>query len=101
MLDELRTSFCQLFGAEKAYDFQVEVAQHLLFERKSVILQAPTGSGKTWTALFPFLHAWQTNQVFPHKCLYAVPLRVLTEQFKDVAERFFSSMRRTAPVPHR
>ena len=87
MLDELRTSFCQLFGAEKAYDFQVEVAQHLLFERKSVILQAPTGSGKTWTALFPFLHAWQTNQVFPHKCLYAVPLRVLTEQFKDVAER--------------
>jgi CRISPR-associated endonuclease/helicase Cas3 len=87
MLDELRTAFCQLFGVEKAYDFQVEVAQRLLFERKSVILQAPTGSGKTWTALFPFLHAWQTNQVFPHKCLYAVPLRVLTEQFKDVAEQ--------------
>jgi len=87
MLDELRTVFCQLFGVEKAYDFQVEVAQHLLLERKSVILQAPTGSGKTWTALFPFLYAWQTDQVFPRKCLYAVPLRVLTEQFKDVAER--------------
>src|SRR6266446_1136718 len=87
MSSDLHAEFCQMFGVQKAYDFQVEVAQHLLFERKSVILQAPTGSGKTWTALFPFLYACQTYQVFPRKCLYAVPLRVLTEQFKDVAER--------------
>ena len=87
MHDELHAAFRQMFGVEKVYDFQMRVAQHLLYERKSVILQAPTGSGKTWTALFPFLHAWQTDQVFPRKCLYAVPLRVLTEQFRDVAER--------------
>src|SRR5438128_12356057 len=72
MHDELHAAFRQMFGVEKVYDFQMRVAQHLLYERKSVILQAPTGSGKTWTALFPFLHAWQTDQVFPRKCLYAI-----------------------------
>src|SRR5436305_2175857 len=87
MSGDLDAAFCQMFGVSKVYDFQVKVAQHLLHKHESVILQAPTGSGKTWTALFPFLYALQTNQVFPHKCLYAVPLRVLTEQFKDVAER--------------
>jgi CRISPR-associated endonuclease/helicase Cas3 len=84
--DTLRAAFCQMFGVQAVYDFQVEVAHRLLIERKSVILQAPTGSGKTWTALFPFLHAWQTGLPFPRKCLYAVPLRVLTEQFQQTAQ---------------
>lgn len=86
MSDDLSLAFEQMFGIEKAYDFQIKVARHLLHERKNVILQAPTGSGKTGTALFPFLYAWQHKLAFPRKCLYAVPLRVLTEQFKDVAE---------------
>jgi CRISPR-associated endonuclease/helicase Cas3 len=83
----LGQAFCQMFDIEKPHDFQIEVAEHLLINRKSVILQAPTGSGKTWTALFPFLHAWQTGLAFPRKCLYAVPLRVLATQFKEDAER--------------
>src|SRR5437588_2742580 len=86
MSDDLSTPFEQMFGIERAYNFQIEVAEHLLYKRKNVILQAPTGSGKTGTALFPFLYAWQYKLAFPRKCLYAVPLRVLTEQFKSVAE---------------
>src|SRR5260370_31089040 len=89
--DDLRLAFCQIFGVQHVYDFQVEVAYQLLIERKSVILQAPTGSGKTWTALFPFLYAWLADLAFPRKCLYAVPLRVLTEQFKDTAQHIISS----------
>src|SRR2546423_12712895 len=85
MSESLSTPFEQMFDIKKAYDFQIEVAHYLLHERKSVILQAPTGSGKTGTALFPFLYAWQHKLAFPRKCLYAVPLRVLTEQFKSVA----------------
>ncbi|MDQ2995485.1 MAG: CRISPR-associated helicase Cas3' [Chloroflexota bacterium] len=87
MNDELRVAFSQMFGIEQPHDFQIRVADLLLNQRRSVILQAPTGSGKTWTALFPFLHAWQTGFVFPRKCLYAVPLRVLATQFKEDAER--------------
>lgn len=84
---ELLPAFNRMFGIDNPHDFQIEVAERLLIDRKSVILQAPTGSGKTWTALFPFLHAWQANLTFPRKCLYAVPLRVLATQFKADAER--------------
>jgi CRISPR-associated endonuclease/helicase Cas3 len=87
MADDLRHAFQDMFGIERAHDFQVRVADLLLNQRRSVILQAPTGSGKTWTALFPFLHAWRTRAAFPRKCLYAVPLRVLATQFKEDAQR--------------
>ena len=42
------------------YPYQKLVAERLL-EGKSVILQAPTGAGKTRAALLPFIHAWQQN----------------------------------------
>lgn len=87
MQEDLRSAFSQMFGIDQPHNFQIEVADLLLNQRRSVILQAPTGSGKTWTALFPFLHAWRTGLSFPRKCLYAVPLRVLATQFKESAEQ--------------
>lgn len=89
--DDLRAAFCQMFRIEHPHDFQIDVAEQLLVNRRSVILQAPTGSGKTWTALFPFLIAWQRGWSFPRKCLYAVPLRVLTTQFKASADQALSN----------
>ena len=64
------------------YPYQKLVAERLL-EGKSVILQAPTGAGKTRAALLPFIHAWQQNgsAQFPTKCIYIVPMRVLANQF--------------------
>lgn len=62
------------------YPFQ-QKAYDLLSTGKSVILQAPTGAGKTRAALYPFLRAWEYNQDFPRKCIYSVPLRVLANQF--------------------
>lgn len=62
------------------YPFQRRVAE-LLLDGHNVILQAPTGAGKTRAALLPFLHAIEHNRDFPHKCLYAVPMRVLANQF--------------------
>jgi CRISPR-associated endonuclease/helicase Cas3 len=47
-----------------------------------VILQAPTGAGKTKAALIPFLqNLAQQGNALPHTCRYAVPLRVLANQF--------------------
>ncbi len=87
--DDLRPAFRKIMGKE-AHDFQLEVAEHLL-NGESVILQAPTGSGKTWTALFPYLYARLSRLAFPRKCLYAVPLRVLATQFKEIAEELVAT----------
>lgn len=64
------------------YPYQEKVAQHLLSGR-NVILQAPTGAGKTAAGLLPFLHARRNSDAssFPRKCIYSVPMRVLANQF--------------------
>jgi len=64
------------------YDFQKRVYEYLK-EGRSIILQAPTGAGKTRAALYPFLRAWEYEDDFPRKCIYSVPLRVLANQFWD------------------
>lgn len=58
----------------------------LISEDRNVILQAPTGSGKTRAALYPFLRSLDiydsTNRIsLPKKCIYSVPMRVLAKQF--------------------
>lgn len=55
----------------------------LLLNGTNVILQAPTGAGKTHAALLPFLAALEQGHAFPQKCLYSVPMRVLANQFVD------------------
>lgn len=62
------------------YPFQRKVYE-LVSAGRSVILQAPTGAGKTRAALYPFLHAWEYKTDFPRKGIYSVPLRVLANQF--------------------
>lgn len=65
-----------------------------LSEGKSVILQAPTGAGKTRAALFPFLYflAEPSPEHFPRQCIYSVPMRVLANQFeaeyRKIVERY-------------
>lgn len=65
------------------YAYQQRVDSFLQAGR-SVILQAPTGAGKTRAALFPFLDSWRSDNpaLFPRQCIYAVPMRVLANQFE-------------------
>lgn len=56
--------------------FQQRVARSLLAE-KSIILQAPTGSGKTWAVVVPFLYSWTEGRRIADRFLYALPLRSL------------------------
>ena len=65
-----------------SYPFQRRVAE-LLLDGRNVILQAPTGAGKTLAAMLPFLDTIEHGRDFPHKCLYAVPMRVLANQFVE------------------
>jgi CRISPR-associated endonuclease/helicase Cas3 len=66
----------------KLYEYQERVRQHIL-AGESVVLQAPTGSGKTRAALTPFFDAFFNLPAgsFPARCFYVVPMRVLANQF--------------------
>jgi CRISPR-associated endonuclease/helicase Cas3 len=71
-------------ASQKPFPFQERVAEHLLAGR-NVILQAPTGAGKTRAALLPWLQATERNnpEQFPLRCIYSVPMRVLANQFVE------------------
>lgn len=63
--------------------FQLKVLK-LITEGKNVILQAPTGSGKTDAALWPFIQNLERrDDKLPYTCLYATPMRVLSTQFYE------------------
>lgn len=75
------------------YPYQQHV-KSLIQDGKSVILQAPTGAGKTRAALAPFIESFfdGSADASPRKCLYVVPMRVLANQFyaeyKELACRY-------------
>ncbi len=60
------------------YKYQEEIAVDLV-EGRSVFLRAPTGSGKTWATLSPFLYGRMTKNaaVRVDRLIYALPLRSL------------------------
>lgn len=61
-----------------------------ILNRQDVLLRAPTGSGKTETAIAPFLFAKELEnhlpQSFPNKLIYVVPLRTLANSLRQRAE---------------
>lgn len=66
------------------YPYQERVLKAVLGDQKNVILQIPTGGGKTIGAMLPFFQdrAYRDG-LLPEKALYAVPMRVLATQFKQ------------------
>lgn len=85
------------------YPYQTRVKE-LIQSGKSVILQAPTGAGKTRAALAPFIESFfdRAPNVFPRKCVYTVPMRVLAHQFvnefREHAEHYRRVHRREIQV---
>lgn len=68
------------------YPHQLRVRE-LLQAGRNVILQAPTGAGKTRAAIEPFLHSanlarYGDGGFLPSKLIYSVPMRVLAKQFE-------------------
>ncbi|MGO0122577.1 CRISPR-associated helicase Cas3' [Desulfothermobacter acidiphilus] len=66
----------------KLFSFQ-ERTREALLKGLSVVLQAPTGAGKTLAALSPFMESRRRPELysFPRQCIYSVPMRVLANQF--------------------
>ncbi|WP_162304527.1 CRISPR-associated helicase Cas3' [Maribellus luteus] len=69
------------------YKYQLKVAD-LLLSGKNVILTVPTGAGKTWASVLPFLYAQQAGKTdFPQKMIYSLPLRTLANSiYSDVTK---------------
>ena len=59
------------------YHYQVETAEHL-FNGNNVLLRVPTGCGKTWSAVIPFLLTDQWISP-PTRLIYVLPLRTLID----------------------
>lgn len=77
------------------FPFQVELAE-LLFEGRNVVLRAPTGAGKTWSVLLPFLADQWLHR--PSKLIYVLPLRTLAEAIYEEARRLVALAGSTVPV---
>lgn len=79
-------SFIKLTGFTPR-QFQLETIQNIL-NHHNTILRAPTGSGKTETAIAPFLFAKTFNYDFPNKLIYVVPLRTLANSLRQRVQEY-------------
>lgn len=58
------------------HPYQERIAEQIAAGR-SIILRVPTGAGKTWAAVAPFLYSLQAGRPIADRLLYALPLRSL------------------------
>jgi len=68
--------FEKLLPGKTLHPYQERVA-NLLLAGNNVILRAPTGAGKTWAALLPFLYSYTKDKSIADRLLYALPMRTL------------------------
>jgi CRISPR-associated endonuclease/helicase Cas3 len=72
-------SYCEFFKSLTGFlphPYQERLADQLR-EGRSVILRVPTGAGKTWAAVAPFLYSLRIGSPIGDRLLYALPLRSL------------------------
>lgn len=95
MVDKL---FEQLLGKQTfPRNFQRETIAKIL-NQQNVLLRAPTGSGKTETAIAPFLFAKVLGiQDFPNKLIYIVPLRTLATSLRDRTKNYVTAWEKIYP----
>lgn len=80
--EEEYRSFFRRLTKQEPYGYQVSAAR-LLCQGKNLILRIPTGCGKTWAVLAPFLYARRMGG--PARLIYALPLRTLAQGVYRVA----------------
>jgi len=74
--------FRLITGFKELYPHQRETIEYLS-NGKSVVLRAPTGSGKSEAVVVPFLTSM--NKTLPSQMLYSLPVRTLVD---DLSSRF-------------
>jgi CRISPR-associated endonuclease/helicase Cas3 len=82
--------FARLTG-KKSYPYQTKLARKLL-QGESLVLRAPTGSGKTWATVAPFIYSCVTRNKLADRLIYALPLRALASNLYDSTEAKFKKV---------
>lgn len=83
--------FYNSFLGFNPYDYQKRTAEFLL-DSKNVILSVPTGAGKTWASIMPFIYsAINKDNIFPQKLIYSLPLRTLANSIYNDINKILSS----------
>lgn len=77
--------FTDLTGHAKPWEFQRETAR-LILGGKSLILRAPTGSGKTWATIVPFLFSKFQGTPIADRLIYVLPLRSLARNLQKTTD---------------
>ncbi|SJZ90980.1 CRISPR-associated helicase Cas3' [Selenihalanaerobacter shriftii] len=70
----------------KPFKYQKEVAEAIL-NGENIILQAPTGAGKTLASIMPFIIANEEDMNFPKKLIYSTPRRTLVNSLYEDIEK--------------
>ncbi|WP_414565147.1 MULTISPECIES: DEAD/DEAH box helicase family protein [unclassified Anabaena] len=92
MIDE----YFQTLTSFSPRSFQREAIARIL-NHQDILLRAPTGSGKTETAIAPFLFAQHLNLDFPNKLIYVVPLRTLANSLRQRTETLVANWEKAYP----
>ena len=71
-------------GYKKLTSLQKKAFDLIVKTSSSIIIVAPTGSGKTEAALFPIMYLIRKNKLEPVSAIYITPLRALN---RDIVER--------------
>jgi len=93
---EIERTFEKITGYEP-YGFQLESVEALV-GGKSLILIAPTGSGKSEVALIPFVLF--KNEELPPQMVYSLPTRTLIENLSHRALKYASFKNQSVAIHH-
>jgi CRISPR-associated endonuclease/helicase Cas3 len=94
-MEKITNWFKKIGGFETVYSHQIEIA-NALKSKKSILLRAPTGSGKTEAVLIPFLVQFLENNFYiAPRLIYVLPMRVLVN---NVAQRIKKYAEKISPL---
>src|SRR5229473_2351268 len=83
-------------GGHGPYPFQERFAEAASLPH---LLRAPTGAGKTATAVLGWLWRWVTKKPnTPRRLVYCLPMRVLVEQSERESRKWIENLKLDVPV---
>jgi CRISPR-associated endonuclease/helicase Cas3 len=96
MKQEFSDFFNKVTGGQVNYPYQKVFATADTIPH---LLRAPTGAGKTATAILGWLYRWTTRpESIPRRLAYCLPMRVLVEQSEREAKRWIANLGLDIPV---
>jgi len=77
------STFFETATGFKPYKFQEKLFDTYL-KNRDIFLKAPTGAGKTWASILPFVFTYDQKSDKPKKLIYSLPLRTLADSLYDM-----------------